>query len=221
VSDPKRPSDIYRRRHKIGDVYGWARGHGPHRWRLALHWTQDHVRRLRGRLTRHPLPHDTREELQRQKERWESAQKVFAKKLAAARERHRQHGDDPKFETYMLNGHPGNVVAAVKQEIARAVVLRNAYVTATTDGTHATTSLHYPANNPDPATRAKNLGRAADHGGPTEAWEGHFNDELKRGASNYVELFGPPTPYVKNGALIKGTSPDTPNHCHCAPALRG
>lgn len=179
------------RRYKQGGfdaIWAWLKGHGPYRTRLALHWVEDRIRNIKNR------PRDKQGDL----ERWQVARKVYAKRLARQRKTQK-----PKFQRWMLNGHPGNVQAQVKRAIARVLVRHdNVYVTATTDGVHATNSYHY-------------RGMAVDFGGTN--WYSAFRSEKARGCSGYYELFGPQTGYIKNGQCLSGTSPDVPNHTHDAP----
>lgn len=197
------PGDAYRRRHKLADVWRWATGHGPYRWKLALLWAEKHVKHSQDTERAH----------------WEAVVKAYRKRHDAAVRHHKATGHDPHFEPYMLNGHPGNITSELKAAIARGVVIHKQFVTATTDGTHTPTSFHYPRNNAshgytDDEGHAADLSSYADYG------RSFFDAEKARGAENYDELFGPGDGYVKNGTLYPGPSPDVPNHCHCAPRHR-
>ena len=112
------------------------------------------------------------------------------------------------FREEMLNGHPGNITDALKPEIFRAVGY-GLYVTSTTDYTHATTSLHYPRNNPD------GLGHAFDAGGPYDAMVKAQN-AYKNNPGKYREVFGPDDWYIKNGVVYPGAFPDHGDHIHVA-----
>lgn len=185
-------------------VWAKLKGHGPARWQLAVHWCEDRIRHIQKR------PRSDAQDAAR----WQAALKVYGKHLAKARKKAHK-GDAVKFKRWMLNGHPGNIEDCVKRAIARVVTKHdNVYVTATTDGTHAIGSYHYPANNPNPRNRGKK-GRAADFGGTN--WYAAFQSEKARGCSGYLELFGPQAGYIKNGVCLSGTSPDVPNHTHDAP----
>lgn len=172
-------------------VWAALKGHGPKRWRLGVHWVEDRIRHIKKR------PRNNAQDL----ERWHAALLVYNKHLKRAR---RKHGK-PKFRRWMLNGHPGNIQPQVKAAIAVVITAyghEGVYVTATTDGTHAVGSYHYRS-------------MAVDFGGVP--WLKAFEILIKQGCSNFLELFGPPTGYCKDGGHYDGTSPDVPNHTHAAP----
>lgn len=111
-----------------------------------------------------------------------------------------------------FNGCPQNVSDAIRKMIVRAN--RNGlYVTATTNGTHASTSYHYS-------------GRAVDVAAPMTAagikLMSDFQLKLVKDPGKYVELFGPVNnACVKNGVritLAEGTSLENQhdNHVHIA-----
>lgn len=81
------------------------------------------------------------------------------------------------------------------------------YITATTNGAHATTSWHY-------------LKKALDWGSsdPTNRAEGRLADRMlaRFGARFFLELFSPNNWYVKNGVKYSGQFPDHEDHGHGA-----
>lgn len=83
------------------------------------------------------------------------------------------------------------------------------YVTATTNGTHSSTSWHYKS-------------RAVDFGsnGPGESPEIEAQNALANafGDGHFAELFGPDDWYVKNGVRYSGTFPGHGDHLHVAVA---
>lgn len=119
----------------------------------------------------------------------------------------------PTFQTWMLNGRPGNVEPAVKREIAYAVVKHKVVVTSTSTGPHTYTSRHFPRNNP----AHNGLGRAFDAGGSYRAMTSYTKHGL-RNHKKYAEFFGPPNNrFVKNGVLYNGAIPNHYNHNHVSP----
>jgi hypothetical protein len=129
------------------------------------------------------------------------------------------------FQPWMLNGHPGNITEECKRAIVRGV-RAGLVVTATTDGDHAETSLHYPRNT------ASGLGEAVDFGvkpgevGDPKAVarrERFQRKEFARGVANYRELFGPSNVHcAKNGLVFHLTEGDAletahDNHVHESP----
>lgn len=113
-----------------------------------------------------------------------------------------------------FNGHPKNISHKLFPVIVLATKC-GLVVTATTDGTHASSSFHYPWNNSDGKGHAADFGLL--HPPNQEALE-HFQAAVlkKFGAKAFLELFGPSPYYVKNGVLIDGPDPDVPNHVHVA-----
>lgn len=99
-----------------------------------------------------------------------------------------------RFDTRMLNGHPGNIGPACKKAVCRGVAA-GVVVTSTTDGKHATTSYHYHGAAVDFGLRAREVGTAKGRAKLVRFQRA----ELKRGASRYNELFGP-----DNAACVKG-----------------
>lgn len=113
-----------------------------------------------------------------------------------------------------FNGHPENISHKLFPVIVLATKC-GLVVTATTDGTHTSSSFHYPSNNSDGLGHAVDFGLAVP---PDQAALEHFQAAAlkKFGAKAFLELFGPSPYYVKYGALIHGPDPDTPNHVHAA-----
>ncbi len=130
------------------------------------------------------------------------------------------HKDSPlldagRFETWMLNGDPGNISAGVKAAIVRAVA-RGLFVTDTYGSrSHTSTSWHYPWNNSD------GKGHAVDLAGSFSAMVEYQNAELRRG-EDLLELIGPDNDAcAKHGSrftLSEGSSLETAhdNHVHRA-----
>lgn len=123
-----------------------------------------------------------------------------------------------------LNGHPGNITRACRRA-AKRIVRAGLVVTATTDGQHAATSLHFPR----PPRRKK--GHAVD-GAPLNSLSHEKRlarlrrfqrAELRRGVRLYDELFGPINgACIKNGVQItlanhSALEDQHDNHVHIAP----
>ena len=129
------------------------------------------------------------------------------------------------FQPWMLNGHPGNISDACKRAIVRGV-RAGLVVTATTDGDHSATSLHYPRNTASGLGEAVDFGlKASDLGNPKAVAlrERFQRQEFARGVGNYRELFGPSNTHnAKNGQptrLVEGTALEQAhdNHVHESP----
>jgi hypothetical protein len=129
------------------------------------------------------------------------------------------------FQPWMLNGHPGNISDECKRAIVRGV-RAGLVVTATTDGDHSGTSLHYPRNTTSGLGEAVDFGvKPQDVGDPKAVArrERFQRAEFARGPSNYRELFGPSNLHnAKNGVhinLAEGTALETAhdNHVHESP----
>lgn len=149
--------------------------------------------------------------------RWAVAKRaVHRKKLKQARIALRHSQQEPRFQVYMLNGCPGNITQAAKAAIARGVIKFDCTVTATTNGTHTSTSFHYPYNNASHGY-SDALGHAVDFGGPWGTYNVFYASEKNRGCQHYDELFGPGSGYCKSHAAAGGAAPDNPNHVHNAP----
>lgn len=107
------------------------------------------------------------------------------------------------------NGHPalhGSVKECAKVALAAHPDL---YITATTDGVHSPTSLHYS----EEAFDAGSSGRYGE--APEIAAQEALIEEY--GAGHFQELFGPAGWYVKNGQVFSGTFPGHGDHLHAAP----
>lgn len=209
----KGPGAAYRARKKLGDVWRWCKGHGPHRWQLALHWIQRHIDAARKADPSTRRAHSL--------ERWTSAKPIYAARLATARRHHQVTGHAPHFQPYMLNGHSDRITRAVENDIAVAVVVYDLACTSTSDGypgdgRHTSTSLHYWQNNPD----GSGLGRASDCAGARMV---EYQHDRAKDPSRYLELFGPDNNgWVKNGATFnepEGTALENlhDSHVHAAP----
>lgn len=175
-------------------VWERLKGHGPARWQLAVEWVEDRIRHIKKR------PRSDAQDL----ERWNKARRVYRRRLKRAR-KHVREGRRPKFHRWMLNGHPNDIQPQVKRVIAIVIGALGddgVYVTATTNGTHATFSYHYRH-------------MAVDFGGVN--WIKAFDLLRRFGCQSFHELFGPPSGYCKEGYAQAGTSPDVPNHTHAAP----
>jgi hypothetical protein len=129
------------------------------------------------------------------------------------------------FQPWMLNGHPGNISDECKRAIVRGV-RAGLVVTATTDGDHSATSLHYPRNTASGLGEAVDFGvKPSDLGSPAAIArrERFQREEFARGVGNYRELFGPSNSHnAKNGAplaLVEGTDLEQAhdNHVHESP----
>lgn len=120
------------------------------------------------------------------------------------------------FRVSMLDGHPANIDDACKRLVALAYKFAAergtvCTVTATTDGTHAPNSWHYP--NP--------LGHAIDLVFPTVSLMEEFQhfalEHTAGGPADFHELFGPDAFYVKEGSIVNSAFPDHGDHDHIAP----
>lgn len=117
----------------------------------------------------------------------------------------------PTFQTWMLNGRPSNIEAAVKREIAFAVIKFKVVVTSTSTGPHTPSSNHFPRN------RRSGLGGAFDAGGSYKAMTAYTAYGMFH-HSRYNEFFGPPNVrFVKNGSIYPGAIPNHYNHNHVSP----
>lgn len=122
------------------------------------------------------------------------------------------------WDARMLNGHPGNVTAAVKREIMRGVAA-GLMVTSTTGGQHAKTSHHYTG-------RAVDLGLLPRQVGTRRGRELMVRHQraCARHPERYLEVFGPDNrACVKNRqriTLAEGTplEQNHDDHVHVAPA---
>jgi hypothetical protein len=179
-----------------------------------------------------------RERVQRAKRLYEDRQQrhragdptVTKEMVLAARDKFRMlraqlERERKAFQPWMLNGHPGNITDECKRAIVRGV-RAGLVVTATTDGEHTPTSLHYPRNTASGLGEAIDFGvKPADLGDPRAVArrEAFQRAEFSRGVANYRELFGPDNAHcAKNGApfhLTEGDALETAhdNHVHESP----
>jgi hypothetical protein len=125
----------------------------------------------------------------------------------------RKHGE---FKPYMLQGLPGNITNATKRVIGHAYDNFNLRVSATTNGTHAPGSWHYPDS---PQNDGKH-GAAVDLYGSMEDMERYQRHQASR-PSYFNELFGPiDGACVKDGERITisgSLAEQHDNHDHVAP----
>jgi hypothetical protein len=188
-------------KHPVVRLLHWAgKRHPVRRLRAGYRALQQHERYARARR-------------QYKRARFWMVKKVFVRsKYQAAVRRHRRRPDDPVgFETYMLNGHSGNISDGLKAVIAFAVVAKGAAVTDTYDYCcHASSSYHYPRNNPD------GKGHAVDLVPATCDLMTSIRDRF--GAAFFKELFGPCPFYYKFGTQYGGMFPGHGTHTHAAPA---
>ncbi len=141
---------------------------------------------------------------------WVARRTVLRRKLRKAKKRWEETHDAPVFETWMLNGCPGNITPGLKPIIAYLVVAGGQYITATTNGTHTSTSLHYPWNNSD------GLGHAADSGQTTVSSMEEATEKLREhfGESAFAELFSPCGWWIKHGVVYPGHFAGHGDHTH-------
>jgi hypothetical protein len=141
---------------------------------------------------------------------WVARRTVLRRKLRKAKKRWEETHGAPAFETWMLNGCPANITPGLKPIIAFLVVVGGQYITATTNGTHTSTSMHYPWNNSD------NLGHAADSGQSTvSSMEDATEKEREHfGESAFAELFSPCDWWIKYGVVYPGHFVGHGDHTH-------
>lgn len=141
---------------------------------------------------------------------WLRRQTMVKKQLAEAKKKWEETHDSPAFETWQLNGCPGNVDEKLEPVIAYQVVVCNQYVTATTNGTHTPSSLHYPWNASD------NEGHAVDTGATSVSSMQNAAEKTKAqfGAAYFKELFSPCNWWLKYGTQYAGYFPGHGNHGH-------
>lgn len=123
------------------------------------------------------------------------------------------------YEPAMLDGCPGKITDACKRLISVAYgwAERNGttcYITATTNGTHATNSFHYP--------NSRGVGRAVDINFNTEDEERRFQEHLRDeyGVDDFEELLGPANWAKYTSGLAGGPAPGhygSNAHVHGAP----
>jgi hypothetical protein len=125
----------------------------------------------------------------------------------------REYGE---FKPFMLGGLPGNITNATKRVIGHAYDHFDLRVSATTNGTHAPDSYHYPGS---PQNDGKH-GSAVDLYGAVDDME-RFQRHQSRRPSYFNELFGPiDGACVKDGARITISGElalEHDNHVHAGP----
>ncbi len=141
---------------------------------------------------------------------WVRRRSVVRKRLKAAKKKWAETHDSPVFETWMLNGCPGNIDEKVEQVIAFQVVVCDQYVTSTSTGGHTSTSLHFPWNNSD------NEGHAVDTGAGSVSsmQEAAIKTREHFGDAFFKELFSPCPWWLKYGVEYAGYFPDHRDHGH-------
>lgn len=121
-----------------------------------------------------------------------------------------------EFKPYMLDGLPGNITNATKRVIGHAYDSFGLRVSATTNGTHAPDSYHYPGS---PQNNGKD-GSAADLYGAYGDMI-RFQEHQAKRPSYFNELFGPEdSRCVKDGAPITisgALAEEHDDHVHAAP----
>jgi hypothetical protein len=196
------------RAHPIGDLEVW-RKRRPKRRILRTRALQKWARGMQERAR-----------TARARRKWKNLRYEYKRKVAYLME----HKDDPKvvnvgaFQTWMLNGCPGNISPGLKLAIVRAVA-HGLYITCTTNGGHTSSSWHYPWNNPD------NLGHAIDAAAEGTEKEISFQrDEAARG-EDLLELIGPDNSanYSRGNryTLAEGSSLETMHDTHVHRAVSG
>lgn len=121
-----------------------------------------------------------------------------------------------EFKPFMLDGLPGNITNATKRVIGHAYDHYGLRVSATTNGTHAPDSYHYPGS---PQNDGKH-GSAVDLYGTWPAMV-RFQAHQAERPELFNELFGPEDgECVKDGVRITisgALAEEHDNHDHCAP----
>lgn len=126
------------------------------------------------------------------------------------------------FHQGMLNGHPGNITAHCKRYIAAAHKWADQHgtfylVTATTDGTHATNSNHYPdspQNDGEHGNAVDGVCATVEEMAECQTW---LEDHTPNDERDFNESFGPAGHYVKDGVRFEGHFPDHGDHTHGSP----
>jgi hypothetical protein len=135
---------------------------------------------------------------------WLRRRTTVRKQLKAAKEKwEREHRAD--FEPWMLNGCPEIDNDRLKKVIAFVVVVCDQYVTATTNGTHATGSFHY-------------IEEAADWGAGSvvSMQSAAVKTREKFGRDYFLEFFSPCPWWIKYGVEYPGYFPGHGDHGHTA-----
>jgi hypothetical protein len=182
----KRIRAIYRRARKPFDrLWEWADGHGTTRWKALKRWSAQRLRRAKQREAQVAF--------------WTKKHTIYRRKYRAALKRQRER-KKPKWEPWMANGRNANVNAAVKREVAIAVVKFGCAVSslyrATVIPQSNPNSYHGPNVNP---------GKAGDLvGGGMLAYQRDFY-KRRKGDPRALELFGPANSlWLKNGQPTSG-----------------
>lgn len=136
---------------------------------------------------------------------WLKKQTIYRKQWKKAKRRL-----EPKFEVWMLNGHPNTIDEDLKPVVAFLVVERKQTITSTSDGGHSTSSYHYPRNNSDGECHA------VDAAGPNMATTAE-RVKVKFG-TDWLELLSPAPWYIKHGTIYPGYFPAHGDHGHYAKA---
>jgi hypothetical protein len=138
---------------------------------------------------------------------WIARQTVLRKKLAAAKKKYEETHGTPAFESWMLNGCPEVSNANLKEVIAFVVVTCGQYITATTNGVHATGSFHY-------------IEEAVDCGSGSVSNMQECAVKLREhfGRAHFLELFSPCDWWLKYGVEYPGYFPGHGDHVHAAVA---
>lgn len=146
--------------------------------------------------------------VRRQKKRarwWIARQTVLRKKLAAAKKEWEETHGTPAFEPWMLNGCPNVDNDNLKEVIAFVVAVCGQYVTATSNGTHATDSFHY-------SDRAADWGA----GSVSSMQDAAVKTREHFGRGHFLEFFSPCPWWIKYGAEYPGYFPGHGDHGHTA-----
>lgn len=170
----------------------------------------DLVKKIEWKVGKRSSWRKRRKQAQKRVTWWLRRKTIVRKRLKRAKEKWEETHGSPALETWMLNGCPDNITEKLKPVIAFQVVVCDQYVTATTNGGHTSTSLHYPWNNPD------NKGHAADTGASSVSSMQNAAEKTKAhfGASYFKELFSPCPWWLKYGVQYAGFFPGHGDHGH-------
>jgi hypothetical protein len=186
-------------KHFWGKLWAFGTRQSPRGWHALLKWTRQHERW-------------NRQHQRYQRSKWFAKRTtIFRRKWQRAKAHHHHTGQPPGFETWMLNGHSGNISDGVKRAIAYQVVVRHQAVTDTYDYSgHASGSLHYPWNNPDGKGHAVDTA-GSDMCGNCSAEKEHF------GQGWFHELLCPCSWHIFSATVYGGMYVGHGNHTHTAP----
>lgn len=153
-------------------LWKWASGH-PRRWHRLLKWTR--VKQAEAR----------RRHLSERVKFWAAKKTIYRRRWRRAKKHLNQTGK-AKWEDWMANGHPTNIVPAVKDELAIAVVKFGCVVTSTYR------AYVIPQSNPN-SYHGPNVspGKAGDVAGAKMVAYQEDVYARRQGDSNLLELFGP------------------------------